>query len=52
MPWCRCAADSCDDPSMGNRLVGFTTARGLSTELNVLADPDRVRRLDLAGVLD
>jgi hypothetical protein len=31
-------------------VIGFTIARGRIVEMDLLADPERVRRLDLAGL--
>ena len=31
-------------------VVGFTFSRGKITEIDVLADPERLRRLDVAGL--
>jgi RNA polymerase sigma-70 factor (ECF subfamily) len=33
-------------------VMGFTVARGRIVEIDILADPERLRRLDLAAVLD
>jgi hypothetical protein len=33
-------------------VMGFTVGRGKIAEINVLADPERLRRLDLVAVLD
>ena len=31
-------------------VIGFTIANGRIAEMNVLADPDRLRRLDLSAI--
>ena len=33
-------------------VMGFTVRRGRIAEIDVLADPERLRRLDLVAVLD
>jgi RNA polymerase sigma-70 factor, ECF subfamily len=33
-------------------VMGFTVVRGKIVEIDVLADPERLRRLDLPAVLD
>jgi hypothetical protein len=33
-------------------VMGFTVARGRIVEIDILADPERLRRLDLQAVLD
>ena len=33
-------------------VMGFTVARGKIVEIDILADPERLRRLDLRAVLD
>ena len=32
-------------------VMGFTVSRGRITEIDAIADPDRLRRLDLAALL-